>query len=261
MSSHAQISATESAERGAAPGDVDGRRGAVTVGRPGPSAREVISVLALTAVVLAVTTLLGHAILGSPGFLRSDATLVDDATTLTAANPWLRSTAMVWAEVSQPVVLWAVLIVAALTLWLTGRGEAAPRQLAAQQRLVRILPLSMLVWMTGVVAKGLVHRPRPTPDPDITTAWGTSYPSGHALNSAAFAVLFVALVAPLLRTKVARGTLIVVLAVGAALTSVDRVLLGVHHVSDVVIGAIVGLAIAFGGLRLLHVRYRAHLGL
>lgn len=88
--------------------------------------------------------------------------------------------------------------------------------------------------------KLLVDRPRPDVDHPVATAFGSSFPSGHALGSTVVygAVLLAFL--PLVRRRRAAAvaaTGLVVLAIGAS-----RILLGVHFVSDVVGGHVLGLA-------------------
>lgn len=93
--------------------------------------------------------------------------------------------------------------------------------------------------LLGVVLKSAVGRSRPVlPDP-VTHAPGFSFPSGHALNSLVFFGALVLLVLPLLprrwRPWLWASAISVVVLVGAA-----RVGLGVHFVSDILGGWIIG---------------------
>ena len=105
------------------------------------------------------------------------------------------------------------------------------------------LPLAALALVVASVASGalkaVVDRARPPLDPGGLTALVTlpgdaSFPSGHATTAFAAAGV-VALLHPRLRTP-ALGL--------AALVALSRVYLGVHHPSDVLAGAALGLAIA-----------------
>ncbi|MCB0950368.1 MAG: phosphatase PAP2 family protein [Mycobacterium sp.] len=114
---------------------------------------------------------------------------------------------------------------------------------ALTRRNVRIaMFLVISVELSGLVteiAKALADRPRPATA--MVTAYGTSFPSGHALGVivAVLALLTVAL--PVVCTW-RRGWLIalgvgVVVAIGAG-----RVVLNVHHPSDVIAGWSLGYA-------------------
>ena len=106
--------------------------------------------------------------------------------------------------------------------------------------------LFLVVVVVGVVAinnglKWLVDRPRPDV-PHLVDTSGPSFPSGH--SSAAAATWFaVALVI----SRIGRGRARFVAAVVAVLISVvvaaSRVLLGVHWLTDVVAGLVVGMGL------------------
>ncbi len=99
------------------------------------------------------------------------------------------------------------------------------------------------------------ERPRPTPDliRVIESGPGTSFPSGHAADAAALAIVVAHVVTPRAgrRAAVAGG-----LAVLVAASGISRVYLGAHWPTDVIggylAGAIVGLTVghwASGGAR------------
>jgi undecaprenyl-diphosphatase len=79
-----------------------------------------------------------------------------------------------------------------------------------------------------------VDRARPL-GPHLTPADGSSWPSGHASNSAALygALLLIALSTPVLSGRRARRTLGVLVAALLALIGLSRVYLGVHYPTDV----------------------------
>ncbi|ORX00178.1 hypothetical protein AWC30_16120 [Mycolicibacillus trivialis] len=114
---------------------------------------------------------------------------------------------------------------------------------ALVQRNVRTaLFLIVTVQLSGVViqgAKNLADRPRPVTA--LAHASSTSFPSGHALASMVAVVALLAVLLPMLgatasRVAIATGVLIVI-AVGFG-----RVVLNVHHPSDVVAGWALGYA-------------------
>jgi membrane-associated phospholipid phosphatase len=93
----------------------------------------------------------------------------------------------------------------------------------------------------GVVLKVVVGRARPVlPDP-VSTAAGLSFPSGHALGASIGCCLLLLLT---LRFLSRRGRIAAVVAAALIVGAVAlaRVVLGVHFVSDVVAGIMLGIA-------------------
>ncbi|KUH82213.1 MULTISPECIES: phosphatase PAP2 family protein [unclassified Mycobacterium] len=114
---------------------------------------------------------------------------------------------------------------------------------ALARRNVRIAMFLLIsVELSGLVteaAKAAADRPRP--DTAFVFALGTSFPSGHALGVlvAVLALLTVGL--PIVRAP-ARGWLIAFGAVVVVVIGLGRVVLNVHHPSDVVAGWALGYA-------------------
>ena len=73
---------------------------------------------------------------------------------------------------------------------------------------------------------------------------GYSFPSGHALNSAAWATIVVILLWPLLKPLWARSPPSCSPCSWSLMTALDRVLLGVHYPSDVTVGVLTGVGLA-----------------
>lgn len=121
-------------------------------------------------------------------------------------------------------IAWAI---AAVALYLAHRARRA---------------LFVVIVMFGeaaldAVTKLAVGRDRPMFDHPVASAAGKSFPSGHALGAVVAFGLVVVLLAR--RFKVATG---VVGGVAVLLVSYSRLALGVHYVSDVVGGWLLGVA-------------------
>jgi membrane-associated phospholipid phosphatase len=134
-----------------------------------------------------------------------------------------------WRDISavlSPGVLRIAAVVAAVVLFLIRRHWEAPLILA-----ISVLGTLVLSSLTKV----LVDRNRPHFADSFAHAAGESYPSGHALTS------FVAVVAILVvcpprarRIAVAPGVLVI------AAVGFSRLILGVHYLSDIVGGWLLG---------------------
>jgi YegS/Rv2252/BmrU family lipid kinase len=96
--------------------------------------------------------------------------------------------------------------------------------------------------------KQVVERPRPHWADPIDRAPGWSFPSGHASTIAAAAGVAVVLVAMLVRRRGLRRWLIVLSVLLALVVGADRVFIGVHYVSDVAGGFLLGAAITLFAL-------------
>ena len=100
------------------------------------------------------------------------------------------------------------------------------------------------VWgaaLLGLVLKILVDRTRPDLVDAVATAPGNSFPSGHALTSTVGSAVLLLLVMPLLRGRRRAVAVGVAIAIPVA-TGFARIGLGVHFLSDVVAGEVLGLA-------------------
>jgi undecaprenyl-diphosphatase len=95
--------------------------------------------------------------------------------------------------------------------------------------------------------KVAVGRTRPQHDTPIVEAFGQSFPSGHSMSSLVCYGALLVVFAPVLSPSVRRASIVaastLVLAIGAS-----RLVLGVHFVSDVVGGYVLGAAWLLGSV-------------
>lgn len=103
--------------------------------------------------------------------------------------------------------------------------------------------------LISTIVKVAVGRPRPELDEPFTTAFGNSFPSGHSMGSlvcfGALLVVFLPVVPPAWRHATGAATATLVLAIG-----LSRMVLGVHFLSDVLGGYVLGTAWLAGSVAL-----------
>ena len=124
---------------------------------------------------------------------------------------------------------------AALTAWLAWRGLG---------RLAMFVAVTMLgSWLLNSLVKVAVDRVRPVlPDP-VAHAGGMSFPSGHAQSATVAASVLLLVFLPALRGNPRRRRLAVAAAVAwVVVVAFSRVGLGVHYLSDVLAGVVLGSA-------------------
>lgn len=115
----------------------------------------------------------------------------------------------------------------------------------AWKRLPRLALFVAVTMLGGAVinatVKGLVERARPVlPDP-VAHAPGMSFPSGHAQSAVVATSVLLLVFLPALRGRWRTAALVAAVA-WALVVGFSRVALGVHYVSDVVAGFVLGLA-------------------
>jgi membrane protein DedA with SNARE-associated domain/membrane-associated phospholipid phosphatase len=196
---------------------------------------EMTSLLAVLAVGLYV--LIAYTVIfdGDPSPTGGDETALDFARDLETG--WLTDIVKVVTH------LGAYGAVVPLTLaWAVALG--ARRYWAECAVLVAAMSLILIV---NPEIKDVVDRPRP-PDPLVSSS-GSSFPSGHAANSALYVWMAVTLAMHISPGKVKRGTLIAVGVAIAVIVGLSRVYLRIHYLSDVTAGWALGVsAFALCGL-------------
>ena len=147
------------------------------------------------------------------------------------AHPSFTNSMRLISTVASPVGWWLVLTPVFLWLLITRRIRLAAFVA------VTALGSSLL----NLLIKTVVDRARPHLVHPVAVAAGKSFPSGHTQSATVgFAILI--LVVSLFVARAARVWLWIVGAVGVALVGFSRIALGVHYLSDVVGGLVIGSA-------------------
>ncbi len=198
-------------------------------GRPGAAAVPAV-------LPLAPFTLLGALVVSGWRPLReADAAVTDTLHSFAAGRPGWVDAMTVGTNVFSPTVLRVAVLV--LVIWLVRRRQA-----------VEVAWWAGLTMAAGgilnAVLKLLVSRDRPDlPDP-VAQAVGYSFASGHALNAAVAAGVFVLVLRPLVHDRPGRRAALWAAAVVVPLIAgLTRIGLGVHWTSDVVAGWLLGVAV------------------
>jgi undecaprenyl-diphosphatase len=133
--------------------------------------------------------------------------------------------------VGKPIFL--VLIVGIPAIWLFRRGE--------RRSVVYLVATAVTGGLVDTIIKETVDRRRPVFDFEVGSAYGTSFPSGHALASTVCYGVMLLVALPYLprrwRPAAIASVVVLVLLIGFS-----RLALGLHFVSDVVSGHVFGLA-------------------
>jgi undecaprenyl-diphosphatase len=154
----------------------------------------------------------------------------DEAHSLVVAHRWLLSLVRALTHLGDPAVVTAVAVVAAAACLVAGRRRAG----------VYLLLVRVVAVVLGFALKDGVRRARPVLAHPVAHANGFSFPSGHALGSAA-AYASLALVLP---RRVPTWPRVALAVMPPAVVAATRVFLGVHFPSDVVAGVVLGWAVA-----------------
>ena len=113
------------------------------------------------------------------------------------------------------------------------------------------------IWTVGVMStaslltlalKNLVDRPRPVWTHPVMTLNSYSFPSGHSSGIAAAAGVAIVLSNMLIRRRGVRRLVVVLALAIALLVGADRIFLGVHNVSDVIAGYLLGAGVVLAWL-------------
>ena len=155
-----------------------------------------------------------------------------DDVSLPIGPKWLRIAALDVTALGSGTVLGLVVAAIAGFLLLQGLRRTATFVVVA----------SVGGWVLNWLLKELFRRPRPDVVPHLSQVMSLSFPSGHAMTSAA---VYLTLGALLMRVADRRATKIYCMTCAmlmAGLVGITRVYLGVHYPTDVLAGWLVGLS-------------------
>lgn len=177
---------------------------------------------------------------GLPVVLSVDETVAAWGYHLTAAHPWLHEVWLFVDVVSEPIILRVLLVVIGLYLAYRGRWLLAGW----------LVGTSVAEQLVAPWSKTLLDRARPHWAEPLAVEHSTSYPAGHAVGVAYFASAIVLLTLATTTSVVARRTVTSVAVLLTVVISLDRIFLGLHWLSDVVGGLLLGAAVTLAGLGL-----------
>lgn len=222
------------AGRGYSPGMSRTDVPAAAVRRPAAPAAVTWRLLAVLAGLLAVLTVLVAA-RWSP-LVSLDHAVAVRAFAATSGHGLLIGWWKLLAAVTEPINLRVLMLLVGLGVLVRGRRDPRERVLGGW-----LVGVAVLEQVVGPYAKYLLDRPRPHWQHPIDTLSTSSYPAGHATGIACFASALVLLVLATTSAGWARRTAVAVAVALVLLVSADRLLLGMHYLSDVVAGLLLGL--------------------
>ncbi|HSC25879.1 MAG TPA: phosphatase PAP2 family protein [Vicinamibacterales bacterium] len=105
-----------------------------------------------------------------------------------------------------------------------------------------VLAASAGGWLLNALLKTMFQRPRPDVVPHLREAMTLSFPSGHAMTSAAVYLTLGALLMRIAERPVTKFYCMAVAMLATLLIGSTRVYLGVHYPTDVLAGWLIGLS-------------------
>jgi undecaprenyl-diphosphatase len=146
--------------------------------------------------------------------------------------PWMVGAALDITALGSATVLGLAVIIVAGFLVLQGLWRRALIVVAA----------SLGGWFINGALKLLFQRPRPDIVPHLREVMTMSFPSGHALQSAAVYLTLGALTMRFAHRRLTKFYCMAVAAMATVLVGTSRVYLGVHYPTDVIAGWLIGLS-------------------
>ncbi len=187
------------------------------------------SALGFVAVVLGALLLALLVRIATGPVARLDQGVAGSLNTVVAPRPWLVTVLQVLTAPGSAITAWIVLSTLTVALLIRRRYRLA----------VYVAVTGLGTAVLSPLLKQLVDRLRPIVDMPVATAGGPSFPSGHTLAATVWVGVVLLVLLPVVpprrrRVAVAAGVAVVVV------VGLTRIALGVHFVSDVLAGWLVG---------------------
>jgi len=160
---------------------------------------------------------------------RLDQGVAGSLNTVVAPRPWLVTVLQVLTAPGSAITAWIVLSTLTVALLIRRRYRLA----------IYVAVTGLGTAVLSPLLKQLVDRLRPIVDLPVATAGGPSFPSGHTLAATVWVGVVLLVLLPVVPPRRRR----IAVAVGVAVVVVvglTRIALGVHFVSDVLAGWLVG---------------------
>lgn len=146
-------------------------------------------------------------------------------------SPGLVDALEVVTALGSTLFLTLLVVIAVVVLLRAGRRRTA----------VFLVSTSITAGLLIRLVKALVNRDRPSLLEPVATAAGKSFPSGHAMGATAVYGALLVVFAPRMTPRGRRWAVVGYLVLVAAI-AFTRLALGVHYITDVVAGFVLGLA-------------------
>jgi membrane-associated phospholipid phosphatase len=158
-----------------------------------------------------------------------DRAVVQSLHALVLSNRWMVAPLQVLSFLGKPI--WFYILVGIACVYLLWNGR---------KRLTLFLIATGLVGgLIDTAVKVIVSRDRPVLDDPVATAFGQSFPSGHAFTSTAIYGALLLVFLPAIPKRMRSGSIAACVVLVAAICF-SRLALGVHFFSDVLGGVVLG---------------------
>jgi undecaprenyl-diphosphatase len=186
--------------------------------------------LALLLVAIPFAYLLGQVTSRGP-LVDEDFEIARSIHDLVIESGFLESLSRVFSFLGSPLWFWIIIPLAAAFFLFRREAKVS----------LYLVTTNLLGGVINSIVKFLVDRPRPVLEDPIAIAAGKSFPSGHAMGSTiaygSLLLAFMPLIPRRWRTAAIVAYILLVIAISAS-----RLGLGVHFLSDVLAGIVLGLA-------------------